>query len=74
MDNSVKDIEKSGIIFGLMRDRVNVGGFKQNLMADDFGLVSLPRELWQERINVPPAELVHRVAMPVEVVEDVAGE
>ena len=70
----VKDIEKSGIIFGLMRDRVNVGGFKQNLMADDFGLVSLPRELWQERINVPPAELVHRVAMPVEAVEDVAGE
>jgi NAD(P)H-nitrite reductase large subunit len=47
----VGDIEKSGIVFGLMRDRVNVGSFKQTLLADDFGLVSLPRELRQERLE-----------------------
>ncbi len=39
----VKDIEKSGMIFGLMRDKVNVSDFKQALLADDFGLAYLPR-------------------------------
>jgi NAD(P)H-nitrite reductase large subunit len=47
----VRDIDKSGIVFGLMRDRVNVGSFKRELLADDFGLASLPRELWQERLE-----------------------
>jgi len=70
----VKDIEKSGIVFGLMRDRVNAGSFKQSLLTDDFGLVSLPTELWQERLEAPPAERLHPVAMPAEVVEDTAGE
>lgn len=45
-----RDIEKSGILFGLMRDRVNVASFKQALLADGFGLASLPRALWQERL------------------------
>ncbi len=70
----VGDIEKSGIVFSLMRDRVDVGGFKQALVADDFGLVSLPRELWQERLETPPPELVSQPVMPVETVEDFAGE
>ena len=48
----VGDIEKSGILFSLMRDKVNVGNFKQALLADEFGLVSLPRELWQERLGI----------------------
>ena len=47
----VGNIEKSGIIFGLMRDKVNVGSFKQSLLADDFGLAFLPRALWQERLE-----------------------
>jgi len=46
----VGNIEKSGIIFGLMRDRVNVESFKQSLLADDFGLAFFPRALWQERL------------------------
>jgi NAD(P)H-nitrite reductase large subunit len=70
----VRDIEKSGIVFSLMRDRVDVGSFKQALVADDFGLVSLPRELWQERLETPPPELVSQPVMPVETVEDFAGE
>jgi NAD(P)H-nitrite reductase large subunit len=47
----VRDVDKSGIIFGLMRDRAKVGSFKQTLLADDFGLVSLSRELWQQRLE-----------------------
>ena len=70
----VGDIEKSGLVFGLMRDRVNVGSFKQALLADDFGLVSLPRELWQERLETPPSRLVPQPTMPAEAVEDFAGE
>ncbi len=70
----VKNIEKSGIVFSLMRERVNVGSFKQALLSDDFGLVSLPRELWKERLEAPPAKLTHRVEMPVEAEEEIAGE
>ncbi|MGD0353222.1 MAG: FAD-dependent oxidoreductase [Dehalococcoidia bacterium] len=47
----VKDIEKSGMIFGLMRDKVNVSDFKDALLADDFGLAYLPQELLRERLG-----------------------
>jgi NAD(P)H-nitrite reductase large subunit len=50
----VENIEKSGIIFGLMRDRVNVESFKQSLLADNFGLAFFPQALWQERLEAPP--------------------
>ncbi len=50
----VGDIEKSGIVFSLMRNRVNVTNFKQALLADDFGLAYLPRELWQECLGNAP--------------------
>jgi NAD(P)H-nitrite reductase large subunit len=51
---SVGNIEKSGIIFGLMRDKVDVESFKQSLLADNFGLAVFPRVLWQERLETPP--------------------
>lgn len=44
------DIEKAGIIFGLMRDKVDVTAFKQTLVAEDFGFLSLPEELWRQRL------------------------
>jgi len=50
----VENIEKSGIIFSLMRDRVNVESFKQALLADDFGLAFLPRSSWQGQLEAPP--------------------
>jgi NAD(P)H-nitrite reductase large subunit len=56
-DNLIKgmifigNIEKSGMVFGLMRDRVNVESFKESLLADDFGLAFLPRKLWQELLE-----------------------
>ena len=50
----VGDIEKSGMVFSLMKDRVHVANFKQSLLADDFGLAYLPREMWQERLGNAP--------------------
>jgi NAD(P)H-nitrite reductase large subunit len=47
----VGDIEKAGILFSLMRDRVKVNSFKKMLLSDNFGLVSLPKELWQKRLK-----------------------
>jgi NAD(P)H-nitrite reductase large subunit len=48
------DIEKSGIIYNLMKDRVNVDSFKEVLVAEDFGLASLPEEIRRERLAIPP--------------------
>jgi NAD(P)H-nitrite reductase large subunit len=70
----VRDIEKSGMIFGLMRDRADVGSFKQALLADDFGLAYLPRELWQERLGVVPLESAFVSSTPERVEEPIAGE
>jgi NAD(P)H-nitrite reductase large subunit len=50
------DIEKSGIIYNLMKDRVDVGSFKEALVADDFGLASLPEKIWRDRLAIPPSE------------------
>ena len=47
------DIEKSGIIYNLMKDKVKVDGFKDGLVADDFGLASLPEEIWRARLEMP---------------------
>ena len=38
-----------------MKDRVNVDGFKQALVADNFGIVSLPEEIWRPRLEMPPS-------------------
>ncbi|MDD5083079.1 MAG: FAD-dependent oxidoreductase [Dehalococcoidales bacterium] len=46
----VSDIEKSGIVFSLMKEKIRVSGFKQALIADDFGLVSLPEKIWRSRL------------------------
>jgi NAD(P)H-nitrite reductase large subunit len=44
------DIEKSGIIYNLMKDKVKVDGFKDELVSDDFGLATLPEEVWRARL------------------------
>jgi len=65
----VGNIEKSGIIFGLMRDRVNVESFKQSLLADDFGLAFFPRVLWQERLALSP-DIILQPSLPIEAEEE----
>jgi NAD(P)H-nitrite reductase large subunit len=68
------DIEKSGIVFSLMKERVNVEGFKQALVADDFGLISLPEEMWRPRLEAPPSLLASSVTSPAQAEEIVIGE
>ncbi len=41
----VNDIERAGILFYLMKSRINVKKFKKELISDDFGLASLPASL-----------------------------
>jgi NAD(P)H-nitrite reductase large subunit len=49
------DIERAGIIYNLMKDKVDVNGFKEVLVADDFGLASLPEEMWRAKLGTPPS-------------------
>jgi NAD(P)H-nitrite reductase large subunit len=68
------DIEKSGIIYNLMKDKVKVDGFKDELVSDDFGLASLPEAIWRARLAVPPSEEAY-IVPPVEKPEEtVIGE
>jgi len=46
------DIEKSGIVYNLMKNGVDVSGFKKSLVADEFGLAYLPRKIRQEVLSV----------------------
>ena len=68
------DIEKSGIIYNLMKDKVNVEAFKDTLVADDFGLASLPEEIWRKRLTIPPAEVSSIVPQPEPPEEEVMDE
>ena len=70
----VGDIEKSGIVFSLMKDRVNANGFKQAIVADDFGLASLPEERWRPGLEVPPSGLVSTAVSLDQPEEMVMGE
>ncbi len=40
----INDIERAGIYTGLIKDRVNTKAFKEYLLKEDFGLISLPSE------------------------------
>jgi len=47
------DTSKCGLIYMLMKRRVKVQDFKDSLVAGDFGLLSLPGELWRDDITAP---------------------
>jgi NAD(P)H-nitrite reductase large subunit len=51
----VKDIDRAGIIFGLMREGADVSGYKHLLLSDDFGLADLPAALRKEKMGAPAA-------------------
>jgi NAD(P)H-nitrite reductase large subunit len=63
------DIEKAGIIYNLMKDRVKVGAFKETLVSDDFGLASLPEKIWRARLDIPASEEAS-IVPPVEPIEE----
>lgn len=46
----VGDIDRAGILAGLIREGIKVKGFKGQFLNDSFGLVSLPKELRRERL------------------------
>jgi NAD(P)H-nitrite reductase large subunit len=48
----INDIEKAGMLFGLMRDGIDVTGFKDKLLSDEFGLAYLPEELRWQRLGI----------------------
>jgi NAD(P)H-nitrite reductase large subunit len=52
------DIEKSGIVYNLMKEGRDVSSFKKALVADNFGLASLPESIWRERLAKPAADAV----------------
>ena len=45
------DTSKCGLLYNLMRRKVRVEEWKALLVRDDFGLLSLPGELWREEIT-----------------------
>ena len=49
----VNDIERTGILFHLMKNGVNVKRFKQGLLSDDFSIAALPLSV---RMKVYPGE------------------
>jgi NAD(P)H-nitrite reductase large subunit len=46
----LKAIDRAGIIAGLIKEQLPVGAFKHDLMADDFGLLSLPKAWRKEKL------------------------
>jgi len=42
------DIEKAGIFFHLLKNRVNMAEIKEALLSEDFGIVTLPEQLRQK--------------------------
>lgn len=44
------DTSKCGLLYQLMKRKVNVAGWSERLVSDDFGLLSMPEELWRAEV------------------------
>lgn len=68
----VRDIEKAGIYFGLMRDGVDVSDFKDSLLSEEFGIISLPENILRKRLDLPDLSKLSAVTVreEIEVVVD----
>jgi NAD(P)H-nitrite reductase large subunit len=40
----IGEIDRAGIYTGLIKEKIDVSGFKDILLREDFGLISLPKE------------------------------
>jgi NAD(P)H-nitrite reductase large subunit len=47
------DIDRAGIVTGLMREKLPVKGFKDDLLAEGLGLLALPHEWRKEKLSSP---------------------
>ena len=46
----LNEVDQAGVVLGLMRDKVDVTLFRDDLLREDFGAIHLPREI-REEIN-----------------------
>jgi len=53
----VTEIDRAGIITGLVKDQVDVTPFKDKLMEDNFGLISLPKNYRKHKVQGPGIEI-----------------
>ena len=53
----VGDIERAGIYTGLIRDKVDTSSFREHLLKEDFGLISLPKE-YRKHLVVGEAAII----------------
>jgi NAD(P)H-nitrite reductase large subunit len=67
------DVDRSGVMLGLMRDRVKVDKFKQELVSANFGLTSLPESLLKERLGLVP-EGFHALTAKEDIKEEMGGD
>ena len=44
----VNEVDRAGVILGLMRDKIDITSFKNELLLEDFGSIYLPKTLRQE--------------------------
>ncbi|MFZ5640370.1 MAG: NAD(P)/FAD-dependent oxidoreductase [Bacillota bacterium] len=44
-------VDRAGILTGLIRDKVNIGEYKESLARPDFGYVHFPQEFRQDRLT-----------------------
>ena len=57
--------ERSGITYSLMKDRINVESFKKELVRADFGLSSLPEEIWRTKLQQTPKPVEDKAVVAV---------
>ncbi|MCX7912514.1 MAG: hypothetical protein N2506_06095 [Dehalococcoidales bacterium] len=70
----INDIQKSGIMYNLLRRKVDVSGFREELLADGFGLISLPEELWRPYLEASAEHRRQAVNAPEQAADVLAGE
>jgi NAD(P)H-nitrite reductase large subunit len=44
----LNEVDRAGVILGIMRDKIDVTSFKDNLLSEDFGAINLPRKIRDE--------------------------
>jgi NAD(P)H-nitrite reductase large subunit len=47
----VGKIDRAGIYTGLIKEKINTAAFKDDLLSDDFGIISLPREYRKHMVS-----------------------
>jgi NAD(P)H-nitrite reductase large subunit len=67
------DIEKSGIVYNLMKDGTDISSFKEAIVSDDFGLTSLPDEIRRAKLAIPPDKYIS-VVTSIEEPEEIVVE